>query len=387
VSAVSDTLERVHALLPTIEKRADEIEQERHLPLDLVNELVAAGCFRMLVPRSHGGDELPLVEIMRVFEALAHADAATSWTAFIGSTSPVFFGFFPRSTFDEIYATGPDVIGGGTIAPKGTATRVDGGWVYSGQWPFGSGCLHSSKIVLHAMVIEDGQPQFMANGMPRMRLGLFDHDQVEILDTWYVSGLRGTGSNDLRVDSVFVPDAHTCTVFGGTPRVDAAVFTMPVMGQLAILMGSVAVGIAAGAVHDVSEIARAKRPVFQAKRLAESAVFQDRLGEADGLVRAARALLHDEAEFAWERAMARREPTLLDRARMRACGGQAAVLAARAVDIAYNLGGGSSLYDTCPLQRRLRDIHALTQHVAMSREHGSMVGALLGGEEIDPLRI
>jgi indole-3-acetate monooxygenase len=387
---MTTTLDNVRALGPELAKRAEEIEEARRLPLDIVDDLTAAGCFRMLVPRRFGGDELPLAGALGVIEALSAAEAASGWTVMIGATSPLVFGFLAPDVYAEIYSAGPDVIGGGTLAPKGTAVAVDGGYRFTGQWPFASGCLHSSWLAAHALVVdEQGAPVPSEGGGPTLRMGVFPAAEVEVVDTWRVSGLRGTGSHDLRLADAFCPASRTCTVFGALPTVEGTIFSIPIVAQLGLFVAAVAVGIAQAAVDDVAALAASgKRPAFgPAKRVAESPVFQDRLGEADAIVRGARALMLSEAERAWARAVAGEEFALLDRARMRATGPQVTAMAAAAVDIAYALGGGTSLYDTSPLQRRLRDVRAVTQHAGVGRDFFGVVGALLAGEPVDAMRI
>src|SRR4029453_4117507 len=142
VSETNTCLEAVRTLAPAIVARSEEIERGRRVPPDLVEDLTAAGCFGMLVPRSHGGAELDLAAEMRVIEELARADGSVGWTVMIGRSSPVFFGKLPRDTFDALYAAGPDVILAGTVNPTGLATPVDGGFRVTGQWSFASGCQH-----------------------------------------------------------------------------------------------------------------------------------------------------------------------------------------------------------------------------------------------------
>jgi alkylation response protein AidB-like acyl-CoA dehydrogenase len=384
------TLERVRELGPVISTRTDEIEQARRLPLDLVDDLIGAGCFRMLVPHRYGGDELSLSEAFDVIEELAYADGSTGWTTMIGCAGVPLFGSLPRSTFEEIYADGPDVIGAGALAPKGRAVPVTDGYRISGQWPFASGCQHSSWFMGQTMVLADGQPQLLPGGMPVMRVAVFPADEVEILDTWHTVGLQGTGSHDISVSDAFCPEQRTFQMFGVSPTrpVEGTIFAIPVFSQLGLFVAAAALGIGRAAIHDMAELAAGgKRAAFTGRRVAESAVFQDRLGEADAILRAARALLHTEAEAAWTIARGGRAFSLLERARLRATGPQVVSMVAQVVDAAYTAGGGTSVYDSSPLQRRLRDIRALTQHAAAGRDFFAIVGALLAGEEIDPLRV
>jgi alkylation response protein AidB-like acyl-CoA dehydrogenase len=381
----SQTLERVRELAPTLRTRSDEIEQSRRLPVDLVAELVSAGCFRMLVPTEYGGDGLSLTQAMSVLEELAAADGATGWNAMIGAGSPILFGRLPVRTFETIYADGPDLIGGGSLAPKGQAAAVSAGYCVSGQWAFASGCQHANWLLAHAVVLHQGQPRLTPSGMPEMRVCVFPAAQAEIVDTWHVAGLRGTGSHDFRLHDTFVPDEYTFSIFTGEPTVRGTIFRIPPLAQLPLLIASTAVGIARGALEDLGTlVAGGKKRLYAPSRLAESAVFQDKFGEADAMLRAARAALHMEAGSAW--AHAEEGLALLDRARLRATASYVAGMATSVVDLAYTAGGGTSVYETSPLQRRLRDIHALTQHIGVSRDAFGFVGTVLSGEEPEPGR-
>jgi alkylation response protein AidB-like acyl-CoA dehydrogenase len=381
----SQTLERVRVLAPTIRDRSEEIEQSRRLPLELVAELRGAGCFRMLVPAEYGGDELSLAQAMAVIEELASFDGATGWNTMIGSGSPILFGRLPVRTFETIYADGPDVIGAGSLAPKGQAATVTGGYCLSGQWAFASGCQHANWLLAHSVVLSEGQPRLSPTGAPEMRVAVLPSAQAEIIDTWHVAGLRGTGSHDFRLHDAFVADAQTFSIFEGEPPVPGRIFRIPPLAQLPLLIAAVAVGIARGALEDLATlVGSGKKRLYAQSRLAESAVFQDKFGELDAMLRAARASLHTEATSAWARAQDGLCP--LDRARLRATSTYVASMATSVVDLAYTAGGGTSVYETSPLQRRLRDIHALTQHIGVSRDAFGYVGTLLAGEEPDSRR-
>jgi alkylation response protein AidB-like acyl-CoA dehydrogenase len=385
----TSTLDRVRELAAEIAKRGDEIEAARRVPLDLLDDLIAAGCFRMLLPQRYGGSELSPREAFEVIEELSRADASTGWTVMIGGTTPPVLSYLPEPTYAAIYADGPDVIGGGTLAPKGRLVAVDGGYRVTGQWPFASGCQHCSWLAVHGMVVRDGAPVMGPNGTPQMRLAAFPADQVEIVDTWHVAGLKGTGSHDVKLDDAFCPDERTAQLFGGSPSVDCRLSRVPLLGILGNAIAAVAVGIAGAALDDIAGLAGGgKRPAFTPnRRLAESPVFQARLGEADATLRAARALLYSEVDAAWERACAGDTFELLDRGRLRAGAARVTSLAVQVVDFAYTAAAGSAVYESSPLQRRLRDIHTLTQHAGVSTDFFTVTGALLAGEEVDASRI
>ena len=165
-------LGRVEALTPEIADRAAEIEAARRLPSDLLADLSAAGCFRMLLPESHGGLGADLSTTMQVFETLSRADASVGWTVAIGAGGWIDLVGLPRATFDVLYANGPDVIIAGAIRPSGSATATSGGYRVSGQWGFASGCEHASW--LFANCVED------VDGDQRIHTVLFTPAEVDI---------------------------------------------------------------------------------------------------------------------------------------------------------------------------------------------------------------
>lgn len=209
----------------------------------------------------------------------------------------------------------------------------------------------------------------------------------EIVDTWHVSGLRGTGSHDLVPAETFVPGDQAMDIFGDA-SLAGPLFQLPLLGKFALYVAAVGVGIAGGALEEVQALATGgKRPAFAVERIAENPLFQHRLGEADANLRAARSLLYAESDAAWAAAVQGRPLSPVERAQMRATGAHVAGLAAAVVDTAYHLGGGTSVYNTCPLQRRLRDIHTLTQHAGVAPSSYAAVGAGLAGEDLSTMLI
>jgi alkylation response protein AidB-like acyl-CoA dehydrogenase len=384
----SPTLAAADDLAPVLAGRAAEVEQARHVPKDLVADLTAAGCFRMLVPADYGGDALNVGQALAVIETLSRADAAVGWNVMIAGSNLVVFGLFPRATFEAVYADGPDVISGGSHAPKGQAQPVAGGYRITGRWPFASGCDNCSWLVTHSPVVRDGVAELLDDGTPVMRLALHRAHDVEIIPDWHVLGLRGTGSHSIAVDDVFCPEERTCVLFGAQPTMRGTIFNIPPVAHLGLFIAAVALGIAQAAVDDlVSLLASGKRPAYGTRRAAESPLVQARLGEADATLRAARSLLYDQAARAWRVAAAADGFSLLDRARMRASSSRVVAMTAEVVEAAYLGGGGTALYDSSPLQRRLRDMYAVTQHAGVGPDFFPLVGALLAGEPIDPRRI
>ncbi len=366
-------LDAARELGPEITARANQIEKDRAVPRELLDKLTQAGCFRLLLPPSVGGLGAELPGAMRVFEQLARADASVGWTVMLGSTTWIDIAGMPTKTIEGLYAGGPDVFIGGVISPMGArSTKADGGFRVNGRWTFASGCGHSQW--LYGNTIEN--PETFA-----MRIVMFSRDQVEIEDTWHVSGLAGTGSHDFVAKDVFVPADRSYPLCDDEPNLKSPLLKIPPPVILSLEIASCGVGVAQGALDDAIAIAKKKVPLLDSGTLASNPLFQHRLGTAEVSLRAARSLLYAEADQAAELARSGGQFDAEQRARMRTAATHAATTAATVVDTVYNAAGGSSVYLKNPLQRRLRDVHALTQHFLIKQETFTAGGAVLAGEK------
>jgi alkylation response protein AidB-like acyl-CoA dehydrogenase len=379
------TLERVQALTESIAAASPDIEVARAVPGSIVDALKAAGVFRMYVPASHGGDELPPIDVVQVVEALSAADGSVGWIATIGANSPALFCHLEPEAYDAIYADGPDVIQAGSLVPRGRAVPVDGGYRFTGQWPFASGCDHADYIAISALV--DGTTDRAGDrviGPGTSRLAIVRVEDVEILDTWHVSGLKGTASHDVRAEDVFVPDAWTGNVLQPPPVVRHPLDSVHPLGRLGLELAAVALGIAQGAVDDLLAIGATKRPLGGfLPRLAEDRVFQSLVGALDLNVRIARTLLHEVARRDWERVQCGQALEQRETLERRSVLSRIGDLAVGVVDGCYHASGTTGLYETSALQRRLRDVHAVVQHILFTSNARAPLGALLLGEPLE----
>ncbi|WP_437737026.1 acyl-CoA dehydrogenase family protein [Sorangium sp. So ce1335] len=373
-------LQAVRDLAPTIAARGAELDEARRLPADLLGELKAAGCFRMFLPRSHGGYDVDLRTGMDVLETLARADGATGWTVMLGSESPPLFALLSRERFDAVYASGPDVIIAGAFNAQGEAHATEGGYRVTGRWGFASGCQHADWLFGNCVIMDGGRPRMGAGGdVPEMRGMLFPAGEVRILDTWSVLGLRGTGSHDIAVEGAFCPAENSVDIFQGQPSVPGPSFVAPVQ-HFVLHMGAVAVGIAQGALDDAVTLATSgKKRLYARAELAGSPVFQVHLGRAEMSVRAARALLRDTADEFWDACVNNPGAAMAMAPRISGALAWVTEVAARAVDACYNAGGGGAARNASSLQRRFRDIHTFSQHAAAAEGWFGQAGAALLG--------
>jgi alkylation response protein AidB-like acyl-CoA dehydrogenase len=375
---VDTVLQAVRQLAPSIFDRAGEIEAGRHVPIDLLDRLRAAGCFRLVRPARHGGLEASIPDAMRGLESLARADASVAWTVMIGAGSWIDLAHLPRETFDALYATNPDAITAGVFNPTGSITPVDGGYQVTGRWSFASGCEHAD--VLFGNCFEG-----IVDGAPQIRGAVFALADVAIEDTWSVSGLCGTGSHHFHVDRAVVPAERTYDPMNGEPCLDTPIVHLPPPAVISLVVASVALGIAQGALDDITVLASDKLPLLSPVALAGNPLFQFELATADTDVRAARSLLYEEAGRLWAAGASGDPVTMEHRAQVRASAVWTVERATSVVTAAYRAGGGTSLYSDCPLQRRLRDIHALAQHFIVRRDTLVTAGAILAGQDVQPM--
>ena len=373
-------LDSVRDLAPSISARSAEIDAGRRLPPDLLAQLKAAGCFRMFVPKSHGGLDVDVPASMEIIETLATADGSTGWVVMIGSETPMFLALLSRKRFDRVYANGPDVIIGGAFAPRGQAEMIDDGYRVSGRWSFASGCQHSDWLFGNCVVTENGKPRpGLIPGTPEARAMMFAPPKAQIIDTWSVNGLRGTGSHDIAVENLVVPSDDSLDIFLGQSSVPGPSMAEPLL-YAALHIGTVAIGIAQRALTEIVALANTnKRRLYASASLAESPLFQFRLGQADASLRAARNLLRSEAEAVWNSAVACIPISIDGRAPVMAAITWAVHTCSAVVDSCYKAGGGSSPYDGSPLQRCMRDIQTLTQHAAVAESWLTTSGAALLG--------
>lgn len=378
----SSLLENVRDLVPTIAGRAEEIESGRRLPADLLAQLKAAGLFRMFVPRSHDGLQVDIHTGLSVLETLARADGATGWTVMLGSETPHLLALLEPAEFDKVYASGPDVIIGGGFNPQGQAQAVGGGYHVTGRWAFASGCEHADIIFGNCVVFDGGVPvPGPVEGTPMIRAMLVPAVEAQIVDTWHVLGLRGSGSHDVVLDSAYCRSERTLDIFGGRPQTGGPELVAPLV-QFVLHMGTVAVGIAQGALDETIRLAGAKQRLYAKQSLTDSPVFQTQLGRAEMGVRAARALLRSLAdEF---QATAMTDPASLAGFSPRASAALSWVteVTSAAVDTCYRAGGGGVARDSSPIQRRFRDIHTFSQHAAAAEGFLATNGAALLGKPV-----
>ena len=356
-------------------EHAAESEAARRLAPPVIEAMAAAGVFRLCVPEEIGGLEAHPRELVEAVEELARGDAAAGWVGAICATSGILLGYLQKDSARRVLAT-PETVLGGVFAPRGRAVPDGDGFRVTGRWPFASGCQHCDWLMGGAVV----------EGDPAPSLFLARRDEVTIHDTWHVAGLRATGSHDIEMDGVHVPAGHAASLFTDRPVAGGPLYAFPVFGLLAIAIAGVTLGIGRGALDDIVEMG-AKVPTAGTRSLAQRPTVQADVARADAALRAARAGLLDAIERAWAAAEAGGGLGEQERLGLRLAATHSATTAADVATAAYRLGGGSALYDASPLQRRLRDVNAATQHMLVAPATFELGGRLLFGLPTDTAQL
>lgn len=377
-----NVLDAIRALAPGLVARGEEIELARKLPPDIAADLARAGLFKLCVPAAYGGGEASPRVLLEAIEAVAQADGSAGWCVMIGATSGASAAYLEPAVAREIHGD-PMSVTGGIFAPRGRAVRDGAGYRVDGRWQWASGSGHCRWMKGGCVVIDDGKPRMIRDGVPDSRMVYMPADRIEFLDTWFSSGLKGTGSCDMQVRDLFVPAERTVSIVTDRPRVDGALYRFPIFGLLAMGCAAVALGIARGAIEDLRDLAGAKTPTGSRRPLAERAMAQVDAARAEATLSSARAWLLEAIAEAETAAAAGEIPVAL-RARLRLAATHATDSAAKAVDLMYTLGGGTSVYCESPLQRRFRDVHVVTQHMMVGASTYELAGRVLLGVPTDP---
>src|SRR5579862_4726695 len=375
-------LERARELKPMLAAASDTIEAARGVTPEIVDAMIERGIFRMLLPRSIGGAELDPLTYTAVLEILAQGDGSTAWCLGQNSgcsmTAPYLSHEMAREIFGGprgILAWGPEIPG------AGKCVAVPGGYRATGRWGFATGGRHASWIGAHCPVFEaDGSPRLAANGRQITRTMLVPRSEVTIIDNWHVLGLRGTGSDSYELKDHFVPAARTAIRDNDEERHEPGPLYQFTSGMIyAMSFSHVSMGIARGAWDAFVEIARDKVPRGGQGTLRENNVVQAQVSQGEAKLRAAKAYLHGVIAEMWDDAQRTGSIDAKHHPQLRLSATWAIHQAREVVATVYHAAGASAIFESNPLERRMRDIHAGTQQGQGRPIHFETVGQMLMG--------
>ena len=357
----TDLWQKAEALLPKLKERAPKCEELRRLPDATLRDFHDAQLFRIHQPKRVGGAELEFAAVVTYGALFARVCASTAWNWVNFAAHHMMLGMFPPQAQDEIWGSSVDaLIASSFVFPAGKARKVQDGYMLSGRWPFSSGVDPSEWNMLAGLArLDDNLP-------PEQRIFLVPRPRYKVIDTWFAGGLRGTGSNDVEVAEVFVPEHMTLAVADtkGGPTPGSAVnpgilFQLPVFALFPYMLSGVALGIAEGLIEDYKP-ASGK---MTGARVAEIQSTQIRLAEATAYARISRLV-----QLSNCREAEAKMPDMKTKARYRLEGAYAVDWAVRAVDVMFGLYGAGGLYESGPVARAFRDAHAVKQHFSFNTD-------------------
>jgi alkylation response protein AidB-like acyl-CoA dehydrogenase len=359
-----DPVARAHSVAETLRAAANRIEAERALPPDVVAALHKARLFRLMLPRSVGGDEAHLKTLARTMEVVAEADASTAWCLGQAAGCAMSAAYLKPEVARRLFAPADAVLAWGA-GIQGRATAVDGGYRVTGKWTFASGCANATLLGGHSYVFNaDGTPRLGPDGRHLDRTALFVKSKAKIDDMWHTLGLRGTASFTYEVADLFVPEEETIDRDKAHERTASGdLFIFPTTYAYATAFSALMLGIAQGMVRDLTALASTKTPRGQPSSLMENPVFQSQLAVLEARLRSLRAYLHTTIDEVWDTAIAARELPLTEKAKLKLA---STYVITEGVDIAsqaYRAAGQTAIFPIHPFERRLRDAHSASQQI------------------------
>ncbi|MDA0734074.1 MAG: acyl-CoA dehydrogenase family protein [Chloroflexi bacterium] len=371
-------LNTARELAERVAENADRIGRECQIPTELAAEMADKGFFRLLLPRRLGGAELEHPDFLRILEIFAAADGSTAWTLNqnnVWSTNSVRLS---DKTAQEIWSEQRTVVTNGPPTSSAVAVPVEGGYKLSGRWFFSSGSSHATWIGALAPVRPTGK---QPTDSEDYRVLLLPKSEVNFLpDTWEVSGLRGTASFGFEINDVFVPNDRTYEQ-NGDPLNGGPLYCIPRTLLFACGFSTVALGIARASLTTAINLSSTRTPARVIGLMQEQKTTQRLIGEAEAILRSARAFLQQSASAVWQSACKTQTLSTEERVNLRLASTHGIRQAAQVVDIAYGLVGSGSIFPTNPIHRRFQDIHVITQHIQGRPTHYETAGQFLLGLE------
>lgn len=352
--------------------RAGEFDRLGHIAPDVIESFKAIGVYRALVPRRFGGDERSPGEFCAMIEEIAKADGSAGWVASFGM-SPVYLASLPLETIEQVYAGGPDVVFAGGIFPPQPADPVEGGFKVNGRWKYSSGCMGASLVGV-------GIAPKNGDKLDLPRFAVMPQSQVRIDPTWDTVGLLGTGSHDLVVEDVVVPEAWTF-VRGGPANLDEPFFRYPSLSFATQVLSVVGLGVARAALDELRDMASGRISVTGAPAVADRPLAQVEIAKAEAALRAARCFFYEAIDDVWQLVLAD-EPLPAEKVNLlRLSSTHAVRVAAEVARSAQMLSGMTGVYNSSPLARFVNDAQVVTQHAFMGDITYQNAGAIFFGKQ------
>jgi alkylation response protein AidB-like acyl-CoA dehydrogenase len=356
-------------LLSRVREGREMFTENQQVSADIVELMKAAGVYRAMVARRFGGDEKSPADFLRLIETISQADGSAGWVASFGF-SAVYLSALPFETLEAMYANGPDVVFAGGIFPPQTAVPVAGGLQVSGRWSWGSGCTGADLIGV-GIKVEGGGP---TGGLPL--IAVMPADKVQIVHNWNVIGLKGTGSHDMVIDRVVVPEAWTF-VRGGKSSLETPLYRYPAMPLAAQVLSVVGLGVARAALDTLIGLAGGRTSITGQPTMADRPYVQSGIAKAEAALRSARAFFYEITEEAYATLVAGDPLSVGMRALMRLASTNAARIGADVTQDVYRLSSTTGVFADHPIARHMLDAMIVPQHAFLADTTWQNAGKVL----------
>lgn len=385
-----DLVARAKALRSLLQKNAAITEEERRVPEENIQAIADAGLFRLTIPRRYGGYEVPIRTKLEVSAALAEGCGSTAWVVTLINVCNWFTSLYSQQAQDDVFGANPNARVAGVFAPSAKTRRVDGGMMVTGKWYYSSGSLHATWGLVGVPVVNEAGVQVDQG------LALIPMEQLSIEDTWYVTGMKGTGSNALVANEVFVPDYRILSlpqaIEGNYPteyKHEEALYRAAFVPVAVLILVGPQLGLGRAALQYVIDKAPQRAIAYTSfQKQTDSVAFQLQIAEAAVKVDTAHLLAFRAADDIDEAAAQGVYPDYTRRARIRAYSGSAVRHITDAINILLSAHGAGSFALSSPLQRMWRDSNTAARHaVVLPTVSDEVYGkALLGVENtVTPL--
>lgn len=384
IEQTNDALAAARDLSDLILENRHATEANRQVAEPIVSSLIESRLGRVALPLEYDGLAVPPADALAVFETLAQAEASVAWIVWNSSLPCWLSRFLAEDVRADVFGDSRAIYASST-RPSGRAIKDGDAYVVNGRWSLVSGCMHASWIPVMCMVEKDGEVEMLAPNTPHMRMFFVPREEHEILDTWHVGGLRGTGSHDCVLRDVSVRASRSFAM-GDPSLMDSPIGRMPIFGTMVAGGASICLGLAKTSLQALLTLATEKMPIDGGPGLRDRAPVQSLVARVETQLEAMRERLRSACEALWGVAVAGGEIEATYIAALLGAAITTAQQCRAAVTEIYAAAGASSLYTDSPIERAHRDIHAVMQHIALQPFWLEQAGRVeLGMEPTHPL--
>ncbi|MGY8999551.1 MAG: acyl-CoA dehydrogenase family protein [Rhodospirillales bacterium] len=372
-------IEDLQALVPILRERGSAAEEAGRIPEETIEDLKRINAFKAVVPKAYGGMEVDFPFIPQIFRMMGRGCVSTSWCMGFLIYHNFQFGHYNRKAQEEAFGGVGYTMAAGLVVPGGQATRVDGGFVLNGRWNYATGILHCDYLAMPAPVASEFDP----DGPPDFYRFYVPVEQIEVLDTWHVAAMKATGSRDVTLTDVFVPEHRGIPVKSLRERTSPGLqintgplWQVPVMTFMAFGTVGSMVGAAEAVFEMVRDILKTKVGAYSGDQQSGLMSQRIRIARIKMELDATIGLLEAKAEFVWETVQRGVTMSREQRAEMRMVVSHITKKCHEIVNELAHTAGTRSVYLDSPIQRFHRDVNALATHAIFEFDH---VGSLFGG--------